>query len=148
MASVIYALTSEISEYIESISLREPAVLRRLRSATEQMERGGMQISPEQGQFMRLLIQLMGAKHVLELGVFTGYSTLSMALALPDDGQIIACDVNDEWTSIARRYWEEAGVAQKIDLRLAPATQTLEQLLKANCPLPLSRNRPKVEFLV
>jgi caffeoyl-CoA O-methyltransferase len=88
-----------------------------------------MQISPEQGQFMRLLIQLIGAKKTLEVGVFTGYSSLSVALALPADGKIIACDVSEEFTAIARRYWQEARVAEKIDLRLAPALETLDELL-------------------
>jgi len=88
-----------------------------------------MQISPEQGQFMRFLAKLIGAKRCLEVGVFTGYSSLSVALALPENGQIIACDISEEWTAIARRYWKKAGVASKIDLRLAPATTTLQKLL-------------------
>jgi len=93
-----------------------------------------MQVSPELGQFIRLLIQLTGAKHILELGVFTGYSTLCMALAIPEDGHIIACDVSDEWTQIARKYWKEAAVQHKIDLRLAPAIQTLEDLKQTGQP--------------
>ena len=97
MASSNHAFNPEIYEYIRSVSLREPSILHKLRVETEQMEWGRMQISPEQGQFMRLLIQLTGAKHILELGVFTGYSALSMALAIPEDGQIIACDVSEEW---------------------------------------------------
>ena len=88
-----------------------------------------MQISPEQGQFMQLLAQLLGAKRCIEVGVFTGYSSLAVALALPPKGKIIACDVSDEWTSIARKFWKRAGVEAKIDLRLAPATKTLDQLL-------------------
>ena len=128
MASTNYALTPEIAEYIRSVSVREPTILQQLRETTAQMEDAVMQVSPEQAQFMRLLIQLMGAKRILELGVFTGYSTLSMALAIPEDGRIVACDVSDEWTQIARRYWKEAGVEHKIDLRLAPATETLEKL--------------------
>jgi caffeoyl-CoA O-methyltransferase len=88
-----------------------------------------MQIAPEQGQFMSLLVQLMNAKKILEIGVFTGYSSLSMALALPPEGQIIACDVSEEYTSIARRYWERAGLANKINLRLAPALETLDELI-------------------
>ena len=131
MASKTYALSPEIDEYIKSVTLREPYVLQQLRAETEPMERGIMQVSPELGQFMRLLIQLTGVKNILELGVFTGYSTLSMALAIPEDGRIVACDVSDEWTSIGRRYWQEAGVTHKIDLRLAPATQTLESLRQA-----------------
>ena len=88
-----------------------------------------MQIAPEQGQFMALLVQMMGAKKTLEVGVFTGYSSLCIALALPADGKVIACDVSEEYTAIARRYWQQAGVADKIDLRLAPALETLDRLL-------------------
>jgi caffeoyl-CoA O-methyltransferase len=88
-----------------------------------------MQISPEQGQFMALLARLTGARRCLEVGVFTGYSSLVTALALPVDGSIVACDVSEEWTAVARRYWREAGVAHKIELRLAPATETLDELL-------------------
>jgi predicted O-methyltransferase YrrM len=90
-----------------------------------------MQISPEQGQFMALLLKLIGARRCVEVGVFTGYSSLCTALALPDDGHIVACDVSEKWTSIARRYWREAGVERKVDLRLAPALQTLDALLAA-----------------
>ena len=128
MASKHYALSPEIVTYIQSVSLREPSILKKLRVETQRMHKGIMQVSPELGQFMRLLIQLIGAKQILELGVFTGYSTLSMAMAIPDDGKIIACDVSEEWTNIARKYWEEAGLQHKIDLRLAPATQTLGEL--------------------
>jgi predicted O-methyltransferase YrrM len=88
-----------------------------------------MQIAPEQGQFMALLVQMMGAKKVLELGVFTGYSSLAIALSLPIDGKITACDISEEFTAVARRYWQAAGVADKIDLRIAPALETLERLL-------------------
>ena len=122
-------LTPRLQEYLLSVSLREPEVLQRLREETAKHPRAGMQISPEQGQFMRLLIELMGAKRTLEVGVFTGYSSLSVALSLPPDGQIIACDVSEEFTSIARRYWKEAGVEKRIDLRLAPATETLSALI-------------------
>ena len=122
-------LTPRLQEYLLSVSLREPEVLQRLREETAKHPRAGMQISPEQGQLMRLLIELMGAKRTLEVGVFTGYSSLSVALSLPPDGQIIACDVSEEFTSIARRYWKEAGVEKRIDLRLAPATETLSALI-------------------
>ena len=88
-----------------------------------------MQIGPDQGQFMALLVELMGARNTLEVGTFTGYSALAMALALPNDGRLVACDVSEEWTAIGRPYWEEAGVADKIDLRLAPALETLDALL-------------------
>jgi predicted O-methyltransferase YrrM len=88
-----------------------------------------MQIAPEQGQFMAMLVRLLNAREILEIGTFTGYSALAMALVLPPDGRIVACDINDEWTAIGRRYWREAGVAERIDLRLAPALQTLNALL-------------------
>ena len=122
-------LDNQLYNYLLSISLREPEILLKLRQETASHPRSGMQISPEQGQFMRLLVQLIGAKKTLEVGVFTGYSSLSVALALPADGKIIAADVSEEFTAIARRYWQEAGVADKIDLRLAPALETLDHLL-------------------
>jgi predicted O-methyltransferase YrrM len=122
-------LDNQLYNYLLSVSLREPEILGKLRQETANHPRSGMQISPEQGQFMRLLVQLIGAKKTLEVGVFTGYSSLSVALALPPDGKIIACDVSEEFTAIARRYWQEAGVADKIELRLAPALETLDQLL-------------------
>jgi len=112
-----------------AVSLREPAVLSQLREETLQLEAAGMQMSPEQGQFMQLLIRMLGAKRTLEVGVFTGYSSLCVALALPDDGQIIACDVSEEYTAVARRYWQIAGVAHKIQLNLGPGTATLDRLL-------------------
>ncbi len=107
----------------------EPPILGRLRAETAELPMGGMQISPEQGRFMALLVELVGARRCLEIGVFTGYSSLAVALALPADGKIVACDVSEEWTAVARRYWAEAGVASKIHLRLAPATQTLDALV-------------------
>ncbi|MBN4001187.1 class I SAM-dependent methyltransferase [Nostoc sp. LPT] len=122
-------LDNQLYNYLLSVSLREPEILGRLRQETANHPRSGMQISPEQGQFMSLLVQLIAAKKTLEVGVFTGYSSLSVALALPADGKIIACDVSEEFTAIARRYWQEAGVADKIDLRLAPALETLDRLL-------------------
>ncbi len=129
MSDFTLNLTPQLYEYLQKNSLREPEVLKKLREQTHKMSMAQMQISPEQGQFMRLLIELLGAKKTLEIGVFTGYSTLSVALALPKDGKIIACDINIEWTKIARRFWEQAGVADKIDLRLAPALETLQTLL-------------------
>ena len=123
-------VNDELSAYVKRITLRDAELLRRLREETASMENGGMQISPEQGQFMQLLIELMGAKKTLEVGVFTGYSSLSVALALPPDGTITACDVSEEWTSTARRYWKEAGVDYKIDLRIGPAATTLDKLLE------------------
>ena len=125
------SLTDSLYGYLLSVSLREPGVLRRLRDETAALPNARMQVAPEQGQFMALLARLMGARRCLEVGVFTGYSSLAVALALPDDGRIVACDVNEEWTSVARRYWAEAGVAHKIDLRLASALDTLQGLLAA-----------------
>jgi len=122
-------LQPSIYDYLLSTSLREPKILSQLRQETAQLPDGDMQIAPEQGQFMALLVQLMQARKILEIGTFTGYSTLWMALALPDDGTIIACDVNEETTAIARQYWQAAGVESKISLHLAPAVDTLDHLL-------------------
>ncbi|MFZ4663654.1 MAG: class I SAM-dependent methyltransferase [Caldilineaceae bacterium] len=129
MSSRTLQVTETIHDYLLSVSLREPAILTKLREETAKLEAAGMQISPEQGQFMRLLVKMLGAKRTLEIGVFTGYSALSVALVLPDDGQIVACDVSEEWTAMARRYWHAAGIAHKIDLYLAPATETLAALV-------------------
>jgi predicted O-methyltransferase YrrM len=131
MSSRTINLTQTVYQYILDHSVREHIVLRELREATAKIEHAVMQISPEQGQFMQMLAKLTGAKRCIEIGVFTGYSSLSVALALPPDGKIVACDVSEEWTSMARKYWEKAGVAGKIDLRLAPANQTLDALLAA-----------------
>jgi predicted O-methyltransferase YrrM len=124
-------LDARLYEYLQRHSLREHPVLRELREATAGMKHSGMQISPEQGQFMALLARTVNAKRAIEVGVFTGYSSLSVALALPEDGKLVACDINEEWTAIARRHWEKAGVAKRIDLRIAPAQQTLDALLAA-----------------
>lgn len=122
-------LDNQLYDYLLSASLREPEILLRLRQETAHHRQATMQIAPEQGQFMALLVQLLGAKKTLEIGVFTGYSSLWVALALPPNGKIVACDVSEEYTRVARRYWQAAGVADKIDLRLAPALSTLDQLL-------------------
>lgn len=129
MSTKTFTISDELHQYLLSVSVQEPEILRRLREETANIRGAGMQISAEQGQFMRLLVQLIGARKTLEVGVFTGYSSLSVALALPSDGKITACDVSEEWTQVARRYWQEAGVAGKIDLNLAPGTQTLQRLL-------------------
>ena len=115
--------------YLLNVGVREPEVASRLREETQKLPMGMMQISPDQGQLMQLLVQLLGAKKTLEVGVFTGYSSLWVALGLPADGRIIACDVSEDYTSVARRYWREAGVDHMIDLRLAPALETLDHLL-------------------
>ncbi len=122
-------LNDNLYRYLLDVSLREPELFRRLRDAMATHPRASMQIAPEQGQFMALLVRLMGARRVIEIGVFTGYSSLWMARALPADGELIACDVSEEWTSIARKYWQEAGVENRIRLRLAPAVDTLTDLL-------------------
>lgn len=129
MSKKMTKVTEELYDYILSVSLREPDILRRLREETAPYPHSVMQISPDQGQFMAFLIRLIAATRTIELGVYTGYSSLCVALALPPDGRLIACDVNHEWTSMARRYWAEAGVAHKVDLQLAPAMETLDRLL-------------------
>ena len=129
MSSRTIEMTDALHAYMHRVSLRESDVQRRLREETAALEYSMMQISPEQGQLMRMLTGLIGARRAIEVGVFTGYSALSVALALPEDGELIACDVSEEWTAIARRYWAEAGVAGKIRLEIAPATETLDALL-------------------
>jgi len=131
MANKTIQVDDRLYEYLVSLSVREPELLARLREETAERtgDRRNMQISPEQGQFMGLLAKLTGTRKALEVGVFTGYSSLSVALALPPDGRLVACDVSEEWTSIARRYWQEAGVADKIQLELAPAVETLDALI-------------------
>jgi len=122
-------VTEAIWQYLIDVTVHEPPVLAKLRAETSLMPSGGMQISPEQGQFMALLTELGGAKRALEVGVFTGYSSIRVALALPADGHLVACDVSEEYTNVARRYWREAHVEQKIELRLGPALATLNALL-------------------
>ncbi|MBD2146644.1 class I SAM-dependent methyltransferase [Sphaerospermopsis sp. FACHB-1194] len=131
MAKQTIGLEQNLYDYLLSVSVREPEILTQLRQETAQLPMSIMQISPEQGQFMVLLVKLIGAKKTLDIGVFTGYSSLVVALALPADGKIIACDVSEEYTSIARRYWEKAGIADKVDLHIAPALETLDNLLAA-----------------
>ncbi|VVC76211.1 Putative O-methyltransferase/MSMEI_4947 [Aquicella siphonis] len=128
MSAETLNLTPDVYSYLLKVSLRENAVLRRLRAETHKLSQYRMQISPEQGQFMSLLIELMGAKKTLDIGTFTGYSALVVAQALPPEGKVVACDISTEWTRIAREFWEQAGVANKIDLRIAPALETLRQL--------------------
>lgn len=122
-------MTEALHGYLLKTTLREPELLLRLRQETAALPSGGMQISPEQGQLMGLLVELVGARRALEVGVFTGYSSTVVALALPPDGTLVACDVSEEWTGVARRYWREAGVEGKIELHVAPALQTLDTLL-------------------
>jgi predicted O-methyltransferase YrrM len=122
-------VTPALYHYMLSVSLREPTILKSLRDETNKLSSHDMQIAPEQGQFMAFLVELIGARKTLEIGVYTGYSALAVALALPGDGQIIACDINAKTSAIAQRFWQEAGVAQKINLKLAPALETLDHLI-------------------
>jgi predicted O-methyltransferase YrrM len=124
-------IDSSVLDYILKNSVREPALLARLREETANHPDAQFQIPPEQGQLMQLLIKMTGARRTIEVGVFTGYSSLAVALALPADGKVIACDVSEEYTAIARRYWAEAGVTEKIDLRIAPAAETLNRMIEA-----------------
>ena len=122
-------ITDDLYDYLIEHTVREPPVLARLREATVGLPGAGMQIGPDQGQFMRLLVELTGARRVLEVGTFTGYSSLAVALALPPDGRIVTCDINEKTTALARRFWAEGGVADKIDLRLGPALATLDGMI-------------------
>ena len=122
-------LSAKLNDYILSVSLREPEVLRRLREETAALPMAGMQVAPEQGQFMALMARLVNAKQYLEIGTFTGYSVLAVALALPFEGRVVTCDINPDTTSVAQRYWQAGGVANKIELRLAPALETLDKLI-------------------
>jgi len=128
MSSRSLGLSPELYDYLYAHS-GEPEVLQELRVETARLPNAGMQISPEQGQFMRFLVECLGARRCLEVGTFTGYSALAVALSLPADGRLIACDLNEEWTAVARRYWARAGVADKVELRLGPGLETLDRLL-------------------
>ena len=129
MSAKTIAVTEAIWQYLIDVTVREPAVLGKLREETLRLPNGGMQISPEQGQFMALLVELIGAKRTLEVGTFTGYSALRVALALPPEGRVLACDVSEEYTNVARRYFREAGLEHKLELRIGPALATLDALL-------------------
>jgi predicted O-methyltransferase YrrM len=130
MSKQTLGLDPKLYQYFQLNSLREPTILWQLRQETAKHSMATMQISPEQGQFMALLVQLMGAKKTLDIGVFTGYSALAVALALPPDGKVIACDLDEEYTAIARSFWQKAGVADKIELHLAPALETQGKLIE------------------
>ncbi len=130
MSSSTLNLTDSLYNYVLENSLRELPEQEALRQETAQLEMGKMQISPEQGQFMQLIAKLINAKKVIEIGTFTGYSSLAVALSLPTDGRLIACDISEEWTDIAKRYWQKTGTDSKIDLRIAPALETLNSLLE------------------
>lgn len=128
MSRTTTPMTEALESYMRAVGVREPAVLAALREETAGMEGAGMQTSPEQGQFLHLLVKLTGARRVLEIGTFTGYSSLWMALAVPDDGSVVCCDVSETYTAVARRYWEQAGVAARMTLKIAPAEETLVAL--------------------
>lgn len=123
-----------VAQYIARVATQETPVQQKLRAETLQMAEAGMQIGADQGAFFALLIRATGARRAIEIGTFTGYSALAVASALPPDGKLIACDVSEEWTAIGRRYWQEAGVSEKIDLRIGPATETLAKLLSTEGP--------------
>lgn len=123
-----------VEQYIARVATQETPVQQKLRAETAQMAEAGMQIGADQGAFFALLIRATGARRAIEVGTFTGYSALAVAAALPEDGKLIACDVSEEWTAIGRRYWKEAGVSEKIDLRIGPATETLAKLLSTEGP--------------
>ncbi len=129
MSRRTWGLEARVRRYLLEHSLREPAILAELRAATASHPHAGMQISPEQGQLMALLVQAIGARRAIEIGTFTGYSALWVALTLPADGRLVCCDVSAEWTAIGQQFWAKAGVASKIDLRIAPAAATLDALL-------------------
>jgi predicted O-methyltransferase YrrM len=131
MANRFLALDDALFQYVLDHSVREHPAQLALRAATRDHPHAGMQISPDQGAVMAMLVKLMGARRTIEIGVFTGYSALSVALALPADGRILACDINDDYVRVGRPHWQAAGVAHKIDLRLAPALQTLDACLAA-----------------
>ncbi len=129
MSTKTIEVTDELRQYILSVSLREPEILRRLREETASYPNSSMQIAPEQGQFMALLVRMIGAVNTIELGVFTGYSSLWVALALPSHGKLVACDKNPKYVAVAQRYWREARVENRIDLKLGEAIDTLDRLI-------------------
>ena len=129
MSSETIILDSQLRNYLLNVSVREPEVLRALRKETGNLEYSQMQISPEQGSFMAFLVGLINSKNTLDIGVFTGYSALIVALSLPKDGCVTACDINTDWTDIAKKYWKLANVENKIDLRIAPALEPLDRLI-------------------
>lgn len=129
MSNVSMGLPPDMQDYLLRHGVREPEILARLRDETARLPEHNMQIAPEQGALLALLVELIGAKRCIEIGTFTGYSSLVVALAMPPDGTIVCCDISDEWTSVARRYWAQAGVADRVDLRLGPALDTMDELL-------------------
>jgi predicted O-methyltransferase YrrM len=131
MSNKTIGMSDELHAYLLEVGVREPEVLRRLREETNALPQHDMQIAPEQGAFMTMLVSLVGARRCIEVGTFTGYSSTAVALGLPADGSLLCCDVSTEWTDVARRYWAEAGVDDKIELRIGPAVETLDDLIAA-----------------
>jgi predicted O-methyltransferase YrrM len=129
MANKTIGISDELAAYVLKVGTREPDILARLREETAALPEHNMQVAPEQGALLAMLVELTGARRCIEIGTFTGYSSTAVALAMPNGGRLVCCDVSEEWTSLARKYWEEAGVADKIELRIAPATETLDGLL-------------------
>jgi predicted O-methyltransferase YrrM len=129
MSNVSMGLPPDLHAYLVRHGVREPEILKHLRDETALLPQHNMQIAPEQGALLALLVELVGAKRCIEIGTFTGYSSTVVALAMPPDGTIVCCDISEEWTAVARRYWAEAGVADRVDLRLAPALETLDKLI-------------------
>ena len=129
MSNRTIGISDELAAYVVKVGAREPDILARLREETAALPQHNMQIAPEEGAFLAMLAELTGARRCIEIGTFTGYSSLAVALALPEDGSILCCDLSKKWTAVARRYWDEAGVSSRIDLRIAPAADTLDQLL-------------------
>jgi caffeoyl-CoA O-methyltransferase len=129
MANRTIGISDDLADYVRRVGTREPEVLAHLRAETAALPQHSMQVAPEEGAFLAMLVQLTGARRCVEVGTFTGYSSTAIALALPDDGRLVCCDVSEEWTTIARRAWVEAGVDHKIRLEIAPATQTLDRLV-------------------
>lgn len=128
MAKEIIRIDAALYRYLREVSVREPTLFAELREQTARVANPDMQISPDQGQFMALLVKLIGARRAIEVGTFTGYSALWLAEGMGPDGRLVACDISEEWTAIARRYWQAAGFAERIELRLAPAADTLREL--------------------
>ena len=129
MSAGILSYTSDLRDYVWKNGLREHPALKELRTETERLPHARMQICPEQGALMGNLIRLLSAKRTIEIGTYTGYSAMAVALALPEDGEVLACDISEEWTSIGKNAWEKAGISHKINLQLAPAVDTLDKLL-------------------
>lgn len=129
MSTHTISFTPALYDYYQKMTLREPIILKKLREETTNLVGAQMQISPEQGQLMALLMELLNARKTIDIGTFTGYSALVVALALPSDGKVISCDVSHDATKVAKSFWQEAGVSDKIDLRIAPALETLQQLI-------------------